>query len=435
MDSLTYSQVVSLGDFGPWISKLIISIPDKIVQSQSLQECFSIYCERRENDGTLLLRKEHNQNEEKPSVGYVDILSAYPCDSDGVHLNEPSNFVALELPETRLTKQVEGNVMGSRYIKNCFRITQTKPLISYSGNQITGLVFDSLSDEMVPSLTNWHNTQMSQPCKDIQLQYGYFEPKADKKIPLILWLHGAGEGSGYAPTDEGPTRAYTGNKVTALSSPSIQNYFDGGAWVVVPQCPTFWMDDGVEKLGRSNQSIYVQPLKMLLDEFIALHGEKIDLSRIVIGGLSNGGFMTIRMCVDYPEVFSAGIAICAPFYVENQTSEAIEALTKTPIWFVHAKNDELVNPKQTSIPLYKKLKELNTECHFTYFNDVHDLTGIYKEADGSSKKIFDHGVWVHVFNDFCHTDFDSTAVIYNGEPVGIWEWSAKQCNSKGDQNE
>lgn len=61
------------------------------------------------------------------------------------------------------------------------------------------------------------------------------------------------------------------------------------------------MDNGVEQLGRSNQSIYSPVLKALIDEFVAEHADRIDTDRIVVAGLSNGGFMTLRLCADYPD--------------------------------------------------------------------------------------------------------------------------------------
>ena len=217
--------------------------------------------------------------------------------------------------------------------------------------------------------------------------------------------------------------------MTALSQTAIQDYFGGAAWVLVPQCPTFWMDDGVEQLGSSNKSIYSKPLRALIDTFVSQRADRIDADRIVIGGLSNGGFMTIRMCLDYPEFFSAGIATCAPFFVENQTPEVIATLAKTPLWFVHSKGDELVDPAQTVLPLYRKLHAAGAPVHCTYFDHVEDLTGRYKEPDGRPKRTFNHGVWIHVYNDFCHTDLDGTNVTLQGDPVGIWEWVARQYRS------
>lgn len=54
----------------------------------------------------------------------------------------------------------------------------------------------------------------------------------------MVYLHGAGEGKG-TTQGEGATRAYIGNRVTAISQAQIQRYFGGFAWVLVPQSPTF----------------------------------------------------------------------------------------------------------------------------------------------------------------------------------------------------
>ena len=243
-----------------------------------------------------------------------------------------------------------------------------------------------------------------------------------QKAPLVVYLHGAGEGKG-ATQGEGATRAYIGNRVTAISQAQIQRYFGGFAWVLVPQSPTFWMDNGVEQLGHSNQSIYSPVIKALIDEFVAEHADRIDTDRIVVAGLSNGGFMTLRLCADYPDFFAAGLPCCAPWY--NATDEDVTALAKTPLWFTHSKGDELVAPQETVLPLTARLRAAGANVHLTYFSHVEDLTGRYREADGSAKKTFNHGVWIHQFNDLCYQDFDGGNVLIDGEPVGCWEWSAR----------
>lgn len=431
MPLASYATVSVCGDFGPWISKLILDLPADVSSFSLRTSGFNVYCERYETSGSILLRAEDKGAEPVPSVGYLSVADVYPCDEKGNEIHTTtSDHVALILPEVRLTKQIEGTVTGSRSIENRFRVTQLTPLEStgLSSSPISGLVFDTLREAYSPDLMGWHNAAVSQKVDDVALSYGYYDPDSDKKAPLIVWLHGAGEGGGSTP-NEGPTRAYTGNRVTALSQTAIQDYFGGAAWVLVPQCPTFWMDDGVEQLGRSNKSIYSKPLRALIDTFVSQRADRIDADRIVIGGLSNGGFMTIRMCLDYPEFFSAGIATCAPFFVENQTPEVIATLAKTPLWFVHSKGDELVDPAQTVLPLYRKLHAAGAPVHCTYFDHVEDLTGRYKEPDGRPKRTFNHGVWIHVYNDFCHSDLDGTNVTLQGEPVGIWEWAARQYRS------
>lgn len=434
--SPTYTTVIAHGDFGPWIEKLILELPCEIGVNDIDSATFNVFCARHEfTDGSILMRKEKGSDHAAPSQGYVNVRAAYPCDASGIRTARGTH-AALELPECRLTKTVEGSVLHARFVENRFRVTQTAELPA-APDPISGLVFCERAAAIAPALAGWTNAQASEPVNGICLKYGYYTPSFEDmpapaddplaksaerpgKAPLIIWLHGAGEGG------EEPELAYTGNRVTVLSQPHIQGLLGGAAWVLVPQSPTFWMDDGEEQLGRSNISIYTEPLKALIDEFVAAHAEQIDTERIIIGGLSNGGFMTVRMCADYPGFFAAGLPVCAPFYIENQTPEMIDALVRTPLWFVHAKGDELVDPRETSLPLYHALREAGATVRMTYFDHVEDLTGRYREADGTPKRIFSHGVWVHVYNDFCRTDLDGTNVLLDGEPVGLWEWAAAQ---------
>lgn len=430
----TYATVVTCGDFGPWISKVVLDLPREVRAAQVGAAGFNVYCERFERDGEPVMRKERGAQEAARSVGYVPILAAYPCDERGGHV-ACGTHVALEVPEVRLTKRIEGGVLGSRYIENRLRVTQLSPL-GEEGDSVVGLVFDQPREEYVPALAGWKAGVQAVAVDGIALEYGYFEPSFEprranplappapvcQKAPLVVYLHGAGEGKGQT-SGEGPVRAYTGNRVTALSQDPIQGYFGGAAWVLVPQCPTFWMDNGIEQMGRTNQSVYATVLKALIDEFVAAHTERVDTSRIVIAGLSNGGFMTLRMCRDYPGFFAAGAPCCAPWY--NATNEDVAALAKTPLWFTHAKGDELVDPHETVLPLFTQLKGAGADVHCTYFDHVEDLTGRYREADGSPKRTFNHGVWIHQFNDFCRTDMDGRNVLLAGEPVGLWEWCAR----------
>lgn len=425
----TFRMVTSLSDFGPWVSCLLLDMPCEVLGSELNEKTFSVHCARLEADGSPVMRRERGAEKAHPTVGYPRIRKVYPVDEMGQQCFS-SKTVAVELCEERLAKRIEGAIERSRYVRHEFCVTQLHPL-SCGDEQLTGLVFTVCREELCPERAGWHEEAMHTSVDGISLAYALYDPRSandsqhiqDEKLPLILWLHGAGEGG-----DE-LWRAVEGNRVTALSQEPIQSYFGGRAWVVVPQSPTYWMDDGVEQLSRSNKSIYTKPLRALLNEVIEQHGEAIDTSRIVVGGLSNGGFMTVRLCIDYPETFAAGIAVCAPFYEENQTPEVVAALSKTPLWFVHAAGDELVDPRETSLPIYRSLREAGATVHFTWFTKVEDLTGAYRDAQGRPLRIFNHGVWIHAYNDFCHTDLDGSAVILDGVPVGMWEWAGYQRRS------
>ena len=115
LKSCAYATVTTLGDFGPWISKVVLDLPCTVRANDIDASTFHIYVERHERTGEILMRKEHGADHAAPSVGYIDVLAAYPCDENGRKL-AVGTHVALEVAEQRLTKKIEGGVMGSRML-------------------------------------------------------------------------------------------------------------------------------------------------------------------------------------------------------------------------------------------------------------------------------------------------------------------------------
>lgn len=412
-----YRTVTRMTDTGPYVIKLILDLGHEAGRNDLCPDSFHVHAVRYEKDGTILMRRERGAEKALPSLGTVKVRDAYPSNADGIKQTRGS-YVVLELEEERLNKRIEGSVLASRYIDNTYRVTLTRdlPPLQEGEAPLSGLVFDHCTGDLCPELEGWSNGQNT-------LQYGYYTPRAgaEQKLPLLVWLHGAGEGG------DDPLVAYTGNRVTALSSPEIQKKLGGAAWILVPQCPTVWMDNGREKLERVNESIYVQPLKDCIDDFVAQHADSIDVDRIWVSGVSNGGFMTIRMLAEYPGFFAGAAPGCEAFFEENLSENVLQSVQQTPLWLVHAKGDELVDPAQTSLPLYHRLKERGMEnLHMTYWDEVVDPTGRYHEADGRPRSYFRHGVWILMLDDVCREDLDGRRVLYHGEPVTLWEWLGKQ---------
>ena len=431
----TYSTIITAGDFGPWTSKLVLELPSEVDASDVSPSTFNVFCARCDTStGEVLKCFDPATGRMASSQGYVPVRAAYPSSETGVPAIR-SSLVTLELPEIDLVNPIRGDDAGghSLLLDLRFRITQLQE-IPGAEEPLSGLVFETCTGRSCPEAAGWQAGRMGEPVDGIQLEYAYytpsFEPGTDafgrplppkpEKAALIVWLHGAGEGG------EGLERVLLGNRVTALSSEAIQKYFGGAAWVLAPQAPTYWMDDGVEQMGPSGKSIYSRPLKALIDEFVAAHADRIDTSRIVVGGLSNGGFMTVRLCADYPGFFAAAIPTCAPFLVDNQTPEVVNALAQTPMWFVQSKGDELVEPTVNSLPLYHRLEDAGAEVHMTLFDHIEDLTGVHRDPDGRPMRPLNHFAWIHVYNDFCRTELDGTNVMIDGEPVGLWEWAGRQ---------
>ena len=98
---------------------------------------------------------------------------------------------------------------------------------------------------------------------------------------------------------------------------SLQKYFDG-AYVLVPQAPTFWMH-GFKHFGDGT-SIYEKTLMGLIKFYIEKHSN-IDKSRIYVGGDSNGGYMTMILLRDFPDFFAAGFPVCGFFPGQEDFAE------------------------------------------------------------------------------------------------------------------
>lgn len=416
-----YTAYTTYGDFGPWISKLVVELPDEV--HDVTPESFSVYCERCGGDGNVATVVERPSMRTHASRGYVPVLAASTCNEMGESM-EYGRYVTLTLPECELTSRINvASVAAAEYVECRFVVTQTRAFAGARGT-VCGLVANVCTEVLSPSLAGWSHGRGG--VGEYEFGYACFDPHAgedvaEKSEALIVWLHGASDGGNDVRLP------YTASHVTLLGEPRVQKSFPGGAWVMVPQCPTFWMDDGVEQMGRSNISIYTESLKSLIDEFVAAH-PSIDPARIVVGGLSNGGFMAVRLIADYPEAFAACVGSCAPFFEENQTPEVVEAISKTPLWLAHSKDDFIVDAKATVLPLIHKLEAVGAEAHLSYYDHVEDETGLYKDAAGNPRRNFGHGVWIHVFNDFCHTELDGTNVMCDGEPVRIWEWAGRMSS-------
>lgn len=416
----TYRTVTEVTNFGPYVTKIIIPLPGTVKSADLSPDTFNVFVERRDKTTgeVLILRKDWFSTECLPSRGYCKVSGTYAADNEGERA-ETGKYAVLELeygPASRLNSAI-AEIKHNTFVFNDFRVTQVKE-IATEREPIAGLVFDTCSANRMDQLRGWvHSRSAYAP---VPLNYGFFVPLTGSgRRPLIIWLHGAGEGG------QDPMVAYAGNKVVGLSSDKVQSYF-GGAYVLAPQVPTMWMDDGSGEYTESGRTIYAEALKALIDEFISLHAD-IDPDRVYIGGCSNGGFMTMRMIIDYPGFFAAAYPVCEALYDKTVSDDNIEAIKNTPIWFTHAVNDPIVKPEQMSIPTYHRLVAAGApNIHFSLFDKVVDTTGLFKNEDGSPFEFFGHATWIYMLNDECRLDFDGSPVVVDGHEVTLLQWLALQ---------
>ena len=142
------------------------------------------------------------------------------------------------------------------------------------------------------SFSGNYKNPITKKIENLKLEMAAYEPenlKLGVKKPLIIWLHGQGEGG----TD--PDIDILGTETSALAKEEIQKYFTAGgtdtkgAFVLAVQTPTYWMDEGDGTNGNGSRiSRYTQILMDTVREYVK-HNPYVDTSRIYLAGDSNGG--------------------------------------------------------------------------------------------------------------------------------------------------
>ena len=252
-----------------------------------------------------------------------------------------------------------------------------------------------------------------------QLTYAHATPaNTATKRPLLIWLHGGGEGG----TD--PSVALMANRAANYAAPDMQAHFDG-AYVLVPQTPTFWMDRGDGEYTRGEvDDRYHTALLGLIDAYLA-KTPNVDRDRIYLGGCSNGGYMTMKLLLDRPDFFAAAYPSALAMYAEFITDEQLESIKHVPMWFIHSKDDGTTPPDKTVVPVVQRLRKLGAPAvYFSFYDHVVDLTGLF---GGDAFHYPGHFSWVYSHTNHCRLNDDGEPVRVGGQPVTLMAWLAAQA--------
>ena len=174
------------------------------------------------------------------------------------------------------------------------------------------------------------------------------------------------------------------------------------------------MDNGSDSYTSDGSSMYTESLMALIDSYVAAHDD-IDPNRILIGGCSNGGYMTMNMIMTYPAYFAAAYPVCEAYTDEWITDDMLSAIQDMPIWFTHAAVDPTVDIASHTDATYARL--VAKEAEKVYFSRFEDVSGTL--ADGSQYTYNGHWSWIYTLNNECKEDI-------NGSTVTIWQWLAEQ---------
>lgn len=181
--------------------------------------------------------------------------------------------------------------------------------------------------------------------------------KPDKKYPLVIFMHGAGERG-------------SDNKIQLLFGSQMflnpVNREKHPAYVIFPQCPT---EDYWSFTKRPSSFIYLKAeeeiapvskaVMELIDTYLA--NPNVDKSRVYIMGLSMGGMATFDLVSRYPEKFAAAIPICGA-----ADTEMISKVKGVSWRIFHGDADDIV-PVECSRRAYKALKEAGADVEYIEF--------------------------------------------------------------------
>ena len=272
------------------------------------------------------------------------------------------------------------------------------------------------------------------------IDYVYYSPVEENdstKYPIVIWLHGMGNG-------KKPGEQIVPSDIALWATDEYQSRFKGseGAYILAAR--------SLEEKNLFWDDCLIHPLRAAIDDFIVKNRDNVDVSRIYIGGYSMGGKMTLKMAVAYPEMFAAIFPIC-PAWLPGTSATA--RLADIPVWLTSGVTDPLVNYFSMVMTTWNNIiakSNVKADCRFASLKNVlypdgkltesgHHLwfavnydmfssgNGDYpssKLVDGNGNKVkltYPDGVisWLSGFE----SDFDGSAAVDggNGEAYGTGE--------------
>lgn len=398
-----YTAVITGFDWGPGVNKVIL---DSSIPSEELKgEDFQVLVSRSSAIAPIPPRFQSGER---------TVLRAFPSNEEGAFTAEGDHTTLLltVAPTNPLGSPIQyyrGETSGGNiWIDYKMTIVHTP----------TQSIWNSENNRIIPIVDEFDTSGTYQHSDGIALTYASYLPQTNQtKTPLIIWLHGGGEGG----TD--PTIPLIANKAYNYASPDIQRHFKGAA-VLIPQTPTRWMHGVTSSYTRGQEEdIYHKALMGLIQRFVN-ENPSIDKNRIYLGGCSNGGYMSLKLLIENPKYFAAAYISSLAYFNEFVSEAQLSSLKNIPIWFVHSQDDPTTVADKTATPLYKRLKQIGSKnVHYSLFDKVIDITDQY---GGASFQYNGHWSWVYLHDNQVFYDYDNKPVVWKGKPVSIMEWMAAQ---------
>lgn len=396
-----YGVIIEGFDWGPAVNKVILSLDDPVTAVNWTNYTVLVH---RTSDCPVIPAGQ--------KLGSREVIFGYVSNADGMRMEE-SNHITLVLAVA--PNQPIGSPIQYSQQEGC----SGNNWINYEmtiRDETQGLAWNEEVNRVMPLIDRFDLSGRFSDGKGITMSYASFSPEDKEESPLIIWLHGGGEGG------TNPSIPLIANRAANYASDEIQAIFEG-AHVLVPQSPTRWMDSGEGTTRGQVDDIYFKAVKALIDDYITRH-PNADRNRIYVGGCSNGGYLALKLLIEYPDYFAAAFPSALAYRAAYFTDEQAERIKDIPIWFIHSKDDGTTVPENTILPVYNKLKEAGApNVRLTYYNHVVDITGFF---GGEGYHYPGHWSWIYSHANEARRDYDGSLVKLNGKPVTIMEWLAGQ---------
>ena len=279
-----------------------------------------------------------------------------------------------------------------------YTITQNAPIRSRGGRSTTIADFAQgrLSNPEVDAFA-YRASSSGMKYRLYRPDQGGFRSRGRRGRPLVVWLHGGGEGAslpaGYYD-NETTLRANRG--ALGFATPRAQRIFSD-AYVVAPQSFSYWIEDGDR---------YAPLIREIIRDLVRRY--PIDRDRIYLAGCSNGGYMTLKMDTVYPNLFAALVPICPvvqPFEEGGPRLITDDQLREidTPTWLVTSLDDTTVPPEPNTVLASRLIPGA--------------LASLYDNVTWNGYQFPGHWSWIYVARNDPRI-----------RGTRIWQWMADQRN-------
>ena len=251
----------------------------------------------------------------------------------------------------------------------------------------------------------------------INIPYCIYIPEnvpADKKLPLVLFMHDNGSRG-----NDNVTQLVTAG---AISLVPLLNYEP--AIVVAPQCieESAWILPG-KYPGNPDYSLsegkspYLQAATELLDHIVAT--ENVDATRLYVAGSSNGAGATWDFIVRHPGKFAAAIPV-AGCGDGSKTDGLGELIAQTPVWTFHGDADATLDISGTRALADAAQAAGAKDFTFTEIPGANHGTvwRIAASTPGFAEWMFSHKLNSASVGDIV-ADNDRIAISVNGDAVNV----------------